>query len=198
MLQPKHCYICGEEIQLSLPYSNDYIRYQSKWYCVDCFSKSVSKKVLANDWLGKTKKYVEDTVSKDEIDTFFKTHYNISLIPSYIYIRLESIYKGTYKGLAQPISPYELLDILLQKEEYLDKCIRKKGISGTSAINYVIAVACGMYSSYREWKNQLAAEQAEAERQRANSNVSKAFRLRGYAPPSERENYYVGDNDFDD
>lgn len=182
----RHCAKCRREIEVSLPYSFNYVYYQKKWYCTDCFTAITTPRVLKNNWFDKTKEYVLQEVSKDNIDKLFKSHYDVSLIPKYIYIKLDQIYKGVYKGLAQPIPPHELFDILERKMEYLDKNAIKKNLSGISRIDYDLAVAIGSYKSYKEWQASIKAEQEQA-KQEAEERQGHHYKLRGYVPPSEPE-----------
>lgn len=188
----RHCAICGREIQVSLPYSNNYVHYQNKWLCTDCFTATTTPRVLKNDWFKKTKAYVVQEVSKDRLYNYFIKHYNLSSVPSYVFKRLDAIYKGTDKGLAQPIPPNELLDIIERKENYIDSCLRKKGITGIPMINYALTVACGSYKSYKEWRASLLAEQ-EIARQQAEDRQGYSYTLKGYVPPSqpEKENTFI-------
>ena len=194
----RRCALCGREIQVSLPYSPTYVFYapKRKWYHSDCFTAITTPRILKNDWFNKTKAYVIQEVSKDNIDKLFKNHYNLSLVPQYIYIELDSIYKGTLKGIAQPIPPHELLDILERKQSYIDKCLLKKNISGVQAVNYALAVAVGSYKSYKEWMAQCAAER-EQTKKIAQEHKGKDISLKGYVPPDdpEPENSFV---DFDE
>lgn len=182
----RHCANCGREIQVSLPYSAKYVYYQKKWYCADCFTVITTPRILNNGWFEKTKVYATQEVSKDNIDRLFKKHYNVSLIPQYIYVKLDSIYKGAYKGQAEPISPYELYDILLRKMDYLDKNAAKKSLTGIPRINYDLAVAIGSYKSYKEWKASVIAEQTQEE-QLVQERQSYSYKLKGYVPSSEPE-----------
>ena len=182
----RHCANCGEEIKVSLPYSSKYVYYQKKWYCTDCFTAMTTPRILKNNWFEKTKEYVLQEVSKDNLFKYFVKHYNLSSIPPYIFKRLDAIYKGTDKGLAQPIPPNELFDIITRRESYIDFCIRKKEITGAARINYALSVACGEYKSYKEWQSSLKAEQEQA-KQEAEERQGYHYKLRGYVPPSEPE-----------
>lgn len=192
----RRCANCGREIQVSLPYSNQYVYYQKKWYCTDCFAVITTPRVLKNGWFEKTKAFVTEAVSKDNIDRLFKKHYDVSLIPQYIYVKLDSIYKGTYKGQAEPISPDELLDILERKMDYLDKNAAKKNLSGVSRINYDLAVAIGSYKSYKEWKTSMLAEQEQA-KQVTKDDQAFRYLLNRHVPVSQvvEENNFI---DFDE
>ena len=169
----RKCAKCGREIQVSLPYSFKYVYYKNKWYCTDCFTAITTPRILKNGWFDKTSAYVLQEVSKDDIDRYFKHHYNLSCVPSYIYIKLDSIYKGKYKGLACPIPPDELLDILLRKQNYIDGCLNYKSIDGVGKINYALAVAVGSYDSYKRWKEKNKAEQEKLKKQIEDSKIWK-------------------------
>lgn len=179
----RKCAYCGEKITLSLPYSEQYIQYQSKWYHIDCFKTLLSSKsrIDISYWINKTRNIIVDSVSKDKIDTLFKTHYNVSVVPKYIYIKLDSIYKGTYRGLAQPIPPEELLDILLRKMEYLDKNAAQKKIEGIKRINYDLVIAMSSYKSYKAWLTKIQSEQELKEEDVKRTAVfSEMFKPKGY------------------
>lgn len=187
----RKCASCGREIQVSLPYSYKYVYYGTprRWYCADCFAGISASHIIRGDWHKKTEAFVLQEVSKDNIDRLFKTHYNLSLVPQYIYVKLDSIYKGTYKGIAQPIPPHELLDILERKQNYIDKQLAIKGLKDTPAVNYALAVAVGSYKSYKEWLAKCAAEKEQAKlKEKERSATPWEFRsLHGYVPPEEND-----------
>ena len=196
----RKCALCGREIEVSLPYDNSYVYYgtKQKWYCTDCFTAMTTPRILKNDWFAKTKAYVTQEVSKDNIDRLFKRQFGLVYVPKYIYIKLQSIYDGTFKGLTQPIPPNELLDILERKQAYIDKRISENGISeDISKINYALAVAAGSYKSYKEWLSRCAAEK-ELAKQTAQKRKDRDIALKGYVPPDEpeREAIIIEDDDY--
>lgn len=183
----RYCKACGREIKVSLPYDpTAYVYYQKKWYCTDCFTAMTTPRILKNNWFEKTKEFVLQEVSKDNLCQYFMKHYEISKIPNKIFIRLDAIYKGTDKGLAQPIPPHELLDIVERKENYIDSCLRKKGVTGVPMINYALTVACGSYKSYKEWQASVKAKQEQA-KQEAEERQGYHYKLRGYVPSDESD-----------
>ena len=189
----RRCSMCGREIQLSLPYSNRYVRYNDKWYCADCFCAATNPKV---DWFGRTREYVTKEVSKDNIYLYFVNNFHMCNVPKSVFSLLEDIYKGKKKGLAQPISPYELYDILEQKKDYILGRIRFLGIERDMAkINYALSVACGSYGEYKEHIAQVQNEQVQA---KTSDNYIPP--LRGYIPPNEpeKENLFIEPYDDDD
>ena len=92
--------------------------------------------------------------------------YDISFAPKHLFIRLNQIYQGTYKGLDKPIPPADLFDMWQRKWHYLEKVhvrneSRGKHIEGLALIWYDIAILLGKYDSYLNWKIEHLAEIAE-------------------------------------
>ena len=197
MLKRK-CALCGKEIQLTLPYSKKYIYYatKKKWYHLDCFTVVTTPRTHVGDWISKTSDFVRSEVSKDNICQLFYKHYNITCISSRLFKKLDQIYNGTYKGLAQPIPPHELYDILVRKMDYLDKNAHYKGLDGEQRANYDLAVAMNSYGSYKSWLTKIEAQQAENDeelkRRRQNPDL---YKLRGYVPSQKPKEEVI---DFDE
>lgn len=169
MLRRK-CAACGEEIIVSLPYSRDYVYYgaKKKWYHARCFLESIVRpRIDVDAWYDKTSAFVTSEVSKDNVCQLFLKQYGVSCISARQFKKLNEIYNGTYKGLAQPISPYELYDILSRKHNYLMDTFSKRNISGNNRIDYALAVAMGSYNDYKAWRANVEEEQrARDERQK--------------------------------
>lgn len=179
----RKCARCGEKIEISLPYTESYIYYKAKgkWYHLNCFNETVSSKVNIKNWIDKTSEFVLSEVSKDDLCQLFYKHYDVCAIPVRIFRKLDEIYKGTYKGLAQPIPPNELLDIIKQKDDYLFQQFRLKGIEDVHRIDYALAVAMNSYKSYKAWRTRVEAEQAEAkEKQKQATENPYKYKLWGY------------------
>lgn len=176
----RKCALCGETIELSLPYYGKYVYYKtkSKWYHLDCFTVATTPRINIKDWLDKTEAIVRTEVSKDKIYLLFTKHYNISYISSGIFKKLDEIYKGTYKGLAQPISPEELYDILVRKDKYIQSMFIKRGVEDTGKIHYALAVAMSSYKEYKERMDRIKAEQDEQEvLRKQSSDFSRVFNV---------------------
>jgi hypothetical protein len=198
----RHCALCNKEIQVSLPYDNSYVYYKTKrkWYHADCFTAIATDRIINGGWFGKTKDFVLQEVSKDNLYRFFVKHYQADYIPPNVWKRINGIYNGTEKGLAQPIPPHELLDIIERKESYLDKQFVRKGITdSTQKINYALTTACGSYKSYKEWRAGLEAEQAAAVQAEADRQYSAAFtRMTKHHPTeSAKEDMFIDLEDDD-
>ena len=197
----RRCALCGREIQVSLPYDSTYVYYKTKqkWYHADCFTAVTTPRVLKGDWFNKTKAFVIQEVSKDNLYRYFVKHYYADYVPPYVFKRLDAIYTGKEKGLAQPIPPEELLDIIERKEAYLDKQFIKKGITdSTTKIKYALTTACGAYKSYKEWKAGLEAEQAAAKQASADRQYSNAYQRLSSVQSAQPTQQVEDDNTFID
>lgn len=152
----RKCALCGGDIEVSLPYSRQYVYYKTKakWYHIDCFTVVTTPRIKCSDWLDKTQEFVTTEVSKDNISRMIQNHYKVTLVPKYIYIKLDSIYKGVYKGLAVPIPPEDLYEMFQRKMPYLDKMATKKKLSGVSRFNYDLAIIINKYDSFLKWRTE--------------------------------------------
>ena len=101
------------------------------------------------------KKDVEKHIKHQLYDFIFE-FYGISFLPKSFYIKMDSIYKGTFKGLSRPVPPEDLLDMWQQKKNYLQKVAEQnrkkdKELYGVSRISYDLAILLGKYNSYLAW-----------------------------------------------
>ena len=95
------------------------------------------------------KSVIKITDGKDELITWVQEHYDITTIPSFFFLKLASIVNGTYKGLREPITYHELLDMLQRKKRQLDiKLASKKFDNNLGRLNYDLAVVINQYDSY--------------------------------------------------
>lgn len=122
----------------------------------------------------KNNEVAKEKCAKDELYSFIFDMYGISYFPNYFYIKMDSVYKGTYKNLYKPVPPEDLLDMWRQKKNYLEKVSeqnRKKGteIDGINRVNYDLAILLSKYDSYLKWKEQQKIAVAEIEEQKKRS-----------------------------
>lgn len=155
---------------LKVPWSqrkiNEYIGFAQKQ------TKSSMEELIKEEQKKKAKKESKQAAGERSssarriLTDWLLERYNITM-PKAFFVRLDSVYKGTYRGLAQPIPPEHLLDMWQQKINYLDKVAeqnRKKGkeVDGPSRLNYDLAIIVARYPAYLTWlkKQQIAAEQS--------------------------------------
>ena len=105
----------------------------------------------------KPRKPRECNSTKDKFFKYIQETYDISVIPKYTFIKLNSINKGEYKGLKEPIS-YEDLLLMFQKQyNNLNKLYQQNIAKGNSfdnlgRFNYDLAVILAKYDSFKKWK----------------------------------------------
>lgn len=188
------CCVCKETFQTS-PYTGEIVQYDGKYWCVPCLvKKRTDPRTRKDKWLPllneddrkiaelreKTRALLDNQTAKDSLYTYLEEHYNVSFFPKYFFIKMTSIFDGSFKGLTQPIPASDLLDMFQQRQFKLDKDAAKRWGSNQpepiGRINYDLAVLMGKYGSYLMWKKSKEAEQKEVEKQIANNKLySDAF-----------------------
>jgi hypothetical protein len=103
------------------------------------------------------KNTIENKRTKEKIYTFMCEQYEATNIPKHIFIKLNSIYSGTFRGMNTNISPEELLDMWIRKIDYLNKVAdsnKTKGneMNSIQRINYDLSILINKYDSYKKWK----------------------------------------------
>ncbi|RNB59418.1 hypothetical protein EDM57_04560 [Brevibacillus gelatini] len=141
---------------------DDYIRDPStkKYYHTECYRLHLKLRK------GMTNEEVERMVSerlaareqemqeKVERDRFFKwlMEYYDSDLPSYFYMKVNSVRTGEHKLVKEPVDYATLLDIYQHMANYLDKLALKKQMSVSNRMNYDLAVVIGNLGEYKRFK----------------------------------------------
>lgn len=169
----RKCVCCN--ITEELDYSNydKIITISNKSYHVDCFKKLCTEKIASGNKRSVTAyteklnhlfEYISDSsvknkaiLDRNEVYVYICNTYNISILSSVMFTKLDAIYSGTFKGMNVPISPEELLDMWKRRQSYLDSCSEKFASKGKrlyreDLVNYHLAILLPMYDSYRNWK----------------------------------------------
>ena len=129
------CAYCKEVIALDLDKVQEIVKYDNSYYHKECFRKMCEAKLLSKNtkhdkWLSalskideynqKARLLLEPRLLEDKVYRFILDNYNyIGSVPAYVFTKLKSIYKGTYRGLAKPIPPSDLLDMWKRQMKYL-------------------------------------------------------------------------------
>ena len=176
----RKCSICKEPIEIINNCEDYFIEYKNnnsscthtKCYIDYHTTKKRKPKTLeeCNKFINSCRENAKSIEKKqnirNELYEFLFEMYNISFFPNYFYIKMDSIYKGTYKNLNRPVPPEDLIDMWKQKRTYLEKIAeqnRKKGsdISGVNRVNYDLAILLSKYDAYLKWKEQQEIAVAE-------------------------------------
>lgn len=172
-MEKRKCFECKEDIIFDRDNLDQIIKFENSFYHYDCFINTCTRKSKRNNASPKwglalkdlesikesTKKDLDIALTKDEIYQFMLANYDVKVIPTSIFNKLEDIYHGRWRGLACCIPPEDLLDMWQRKMDYLTKVKMRnitlgKEMDGAKQINYDISVLINKYDSYLKWKEQ--------------------------------------------
>lgn len=168
------CKVCGCEVDYD---SSDMKSFKEKGsdYHVKCF---IDKKLVSSTIKRKGKNKIEgkDDIEKlanqlyddfqskrivakikDDFYEYIQETYSIMLLPKSIFVKMDSITSGTYKGLAMPISIEDIYDMFRKKKNELDKIYTHNVAKGmqfneVGRFNYDLAILISKYDTYLKWK----------------------------------------------
>lgn len=191
----RKCTICGGTIVIDKNNSNRAIQYKNKFYHFDCFADLCDQKIaskrkdVSSAWtevkasidelVAETTKEQRVQVAKDELGKWLLAHYDVSFLSARLFMKLNDIYNGTFKGLAYPIGPIELSEEWQYYWNELCAIRRNRGIVGEGAINYDLTVLLSRNAEYRKMKEKERVALAQQIEDITTVNV-------GIMPPSEQ------------
>lgn len=179
-MNTRKCNICKNLIDISESSSDDYFFKQTgkvrTFFHSQCYIEQqthrkrkplteeecafyISQIKTENEILkSEEKKTQEKRLMKDQLYNFISDMYDISFFPKFFYIKMDSVYKGEYKGLKKPVPPEHLLDMWEQKKSYLLKVHERnrthgKEFDGLQRVYYDLAILLSKYDSYLNWKD---------------------------------------------
>lgn len=211
------CTYCKNEEQLELNNVQSFVKYDNRYYHKKCFERMCNEKLSARNtkkekWLAALKdinqyhnlarSVLEPRVLEDSIYRFILDNYNyIGSVPAYVFTKLKSIYSGTYKGLAKPIPPTDLLDMWKRQITNLRKqrmCLVQKGKMSeenpTNHVCYDLAVLVGKYDSYLRWKEKQKLNEVD---KKNNEIFAKSFSETHNITSKKQAVTAMQDNDMD-
>lgn len=224
-INTRKCNICKKLIDISESSSDDYFFKQtgkvrtffhSQCYmeqqthkkrkplteeeCAFCISQiKTENEILKSE----EKKTQEKRLVKDQLYNFISDMYDISFFPKFFYVKMDSVYKGEYKGLKKPVPPEHLLDMWEQKKSYLLKVHERnrthgKEIDGLQRVYYDLAILLSKYDSYLSWKDkQENVQMNEQERKRHAVDFNNQKVVSQNIPNNNKVRNNVGNNNID-
>jgi hypothetical protein len=162
----RKCKVCKNLITLEY---DKFTLYKEAYYHNDCFIENVNDKrnkkltqdeiLIMMDMLQeKNKDKIKDVIDKNHLFKYLQRRYELVYMPTFIFVKFDQVFNGTYKNLSEPVSPEDLLDMWERKETYLDrmnqwKIGRGEGIDdGVNRMWYDLATLMSRVSSYKKWK----------------------------------------------
>jgi hypothetical protein len=166
MLITRKCTICKQLIQIE---NEDIVYNKEKYFHFNCFINSCLRKkrnklskeelIIQAKNLQKENYYIiKNIIDKAKLYYWIQHTYNLVVLPSYFFIKMDNIYDGNYKGLSKGIPAEDILDMWQRKKNELDKIAdtnkkKDKYIDGIGRINYDLAILLNKYDSYLKWKD---------------------------------------------
>lgn len=171
----------------------------TKEECLAYISERKSENVKQN--IEKKKEKKKNTV-KDQLYDFISDMYDISFFPTFFYIKMNEVYKGTYKGLKKSVPPEDLLDMWEQKKNYLLKVYERnrshgKEIEGLQRVYYDLAILLSKYDSYLNWKDKQRIAQSDIRERENRTNDFISQKIISQNNPNNPNSHTVGNKEID-
>lgn len=114
----------------------------------------------------KTEQTEKEKALRLQLTDWIYAQYNVSFLPTYVFVNLDKVYKGTYKNLNKPIPVEELFDMWQRKIDYLNQLATYnesigKTMTSAERVLYDLAVLLAKYDGYCAWKAKQEAQYQE-------------------------------------
>ena len=173
----RKCHLCKEKIVLE---NDKFVLYKNEeYYHYDCFITFMNdkkrNKLSQEEILELAKKLqlqsndkIKKIISENHLYKYLEKRYELVYTPSFIFVKFNSVFDGTYKNLTEPVCAEDLLDMWIRKESYLDKTYQWKlskgeSMDGIGRMWYDLAIILSKVSSYRKWKDEQRANEVTKE-----------------------------------
>ena len=165
---------CKENVVLNKDNADGIVYFEEKYYHKQCFvqmcnSRIGNKRFKKYNWQEvldsieslqqDAKERMKAAIDKDNVYRFILDNYRVSYVNSFTFKKLDEIYNGTYKGLAYPIGPEELLDEWKFYYPQLIEIRKYKSMDREQAVSYDLAVLLGKSAEYREYIERKKSEE---------------------------------------
>jgi hypothetical protein len=179
----KKCSICKEFVSLN----KDNVVWDKTYMHFDClvektFNKKTNKLTLEEikENVKKIQKdnenHIQTTLLREQFYRWLQQSYGVVSIPTYFFVKIDSVLTGEYKGLTISIPLDDLFDMWKRKKQELDKIAlnnknKGKDMDNVARLQYDLAILVGKYDSYLKWKqNNKLIEQEKKEVDINNKN----------------------------
>ena len=174
---------CGKNVVFDKDNTEGIVYFEEKYYHKQCFvqmcnSRIGNKRFKKHNWQEvldsieslqqDAKKRMKVAIDKDSVYRFILDNYRVSCVNSFTFKKLDEIYNGTYKGLAYPISPEELLDEWKFYYPQLIEIRKYKSMDREQAVAYDLAILLGKSAEYREYIERKKSEEQARVAQRTS------------------------------
>ena len=184
----RKCAACPKPIEIDRNHTSDIIYYKKKYYHSNCFCDLATKRsqakiksalewkeALDNLWdlEAETEKMLKSSITKDELNDWLLSHYDIAVVPSRFWQIVADLERGVYKGKkCKPISMEMLLGVWKWGQRKLDeisvrnKANNKGPKNDAERINYDLSIVVGHVADYIKYMNKIKSAEIERENKR--------------------------------
>lgn len=163
----RKCACCKGVIEIDKHNISDVICFQGKYYHYNCFERLASEKAatkrgkpqmwqdaLDGIWVleDETKKMLEQSIAKDELNTWLLNNYDIVTVPSYFWQLVADLESGIYKRKkCKPVKAFDLCECWKWGQRKLNdiavnnKMLHKGPENDTDRLRYDLAILITKY-----------------------------------------------------
>lgn len=201
------CKLCGETIKtkdevyrLIMGKSCRLVHLKCRQNKDDMTDDEVLELVKSRSSRQKKKVETRKKCERDFFIDYIMETYNLTMLPSYTYVKLASITKGEYKDMKEAISYEDLLDMFKRQQSNLNKIHARNITKGNniedslSLFNYDLAIILSKYDSYKKWKEKQKITEVET---RQIEEEFKALKI-DYSKVNKQNNKTNYDDSIDD
>ena len=167
------CKECKENVVLD---EYNFVYYKKSYIHFDCFVSMLVNKKRKPISVDEAKRFAIElrdskecrevanfAIYKNRLYKWLQKKYEQGVMPSFVFTKLEDVFKGKYKGMNRPVPPEDLLDMWKRKWHYLNDLYaynlnKGKDMDMTGRISYDLAVILAKVNSYYEWKEKLESD----------------------------------------
>ena len=180
----RKCAECKDIIYFNR-YDGSFVQFKNLYYHTSCLKQKLlngktvrTRKTQAElnqlipELQAATSAQIQSIQAKSTLISLIANHYDLAVFPPMLHLRLADVFNGKYKGLTRPLLPDHLLDMWMQKFDWLDEQVAKyrsgNPPTGVGRVLYDLAVLVNKYNDYLAWletskqeKNETAAQVKE-------------------------------------
>lgn len=191
----RKCGHCGETFYISKYNIEEAIYYDKKLYHSRCFINMCQEKLCAKrsnkqKWSSALRQIdaiqkdtctrLTDALYREDIFYFILDAYDITIVPSVVWRKLNQIYTGTIEGMSVGIPPAHLLDMWRRKIDYLNGISKRNETKGKhmqpiQRLQYDLTILINKYDSYLKWLEKQRIIAAESGDEKSHNIVRQSI-----------------------
>ena len=179
----RKCDYCKGSIHIDRDNVHDVLMYKNKYYHCQCFEAYVKQKLSGkqvrqmwkdalnhiDEFENDAKRAIEFWFTRDDIYRHLLENYDVTVVDSPVFSRLDAVITGTYGRRSNPVDYADFVACWREGQKTLNNIARNnkiagKNITGQARINYDLAIVLRKFPQWKKRQEKLKAERIEAER----------------------------------